>query len=132
MKKRLQHLPTALIAMGLLLVAVAPFAAWRDGLIGALGALAGTALVTVSYTASSLIIAVTDLRARHLLLPVAMSTYLLKFTLIGVVMWIVSSADWGGLPWLGVLVIAGTLMWVTAQSVWVWRAKIPYVEIEPS
>ena len=118
--------------MGILLVVVAPLAAWRDGAIGALGALAGTALVTLSYTVSSLIIAGTDLRARHLLLPVAMSTYILKFTIIGVVMWIVSGADWDGLPWLGVLVIAGTLVWVTAQAVWVWRAKIPYVEIEPS
>jgi hypothetical protein len=131
-KKRLQHLPTALIAMGVLLVVVAPLAGWRDGADGALGALAGTGLVALSYALSSLIIAVTDLRARHLLLPVAMSTYVLKFTLIGVVMWIVASADWGGLPWLGALVIAGTVIWVAAQAVWVWRAKIPYVEIEPS
>ncbi|WP_327006018.1 hypothetical protein OHA72_01205 [Dactylosporangium sp. NBC_01737] len=132
MKKRLQHLPTALIAMGILLVVVAPLAGWRDGAIGVSGALAGIGLVALSYTLSSLIIAVTDLRARHLLLPVAMSTYVLKFTIIGVVMWIVAGADWGGLPWLGAAVIAATLVWITAQAVWVWRAKIPYVEIEPS
>jgi hypothetical protein len=24
------------------------------------------------------------------------------------------------------------VIWVAAQAVWVWRAKIPYVEIEPS
>ncbi|GAB3871282.1 hypothetical protein ACFPIJ_41140 [Dactylosporangium cerinum] len=132
MKKRLQHLPTALIAMGVLLVVAAPLAGWRDGADGALGALAGAGLVALSYTLSSLIIAVTDLRARHLLVPVAMSTYMLKFTLIGVVMWIIASTDWGGLPWLGALVIAATLIWVAAQAVWVWRAKIPYVEIEPS
>lgn len=132
MRKRLQHLPTALVAMGVLLVVVAPLAGWRDGATGALGALAGVALVTLSYTVSSLIIAAIDLRARHLLVPVAMSTYILKFSIIGVVMWIVAGADWGGLPWLGVLVIAGTLVWVAAQAAWVWRAKIPYVEIEPS
>jgi hypothetical protein len=131
-RKRLQHLPTALTAMGILLVVVAPLAGWRDGAIGVLGALAGTALVTVSYAVSSLIIAAVDLRARHLLLPVAMSTYVLKFMIIGLVMWVVSGAEWGGLPWLGAMVIAGTLVWVTAQAVWVWRAKIPYVEIEPS
>lgn len=118
--------------MGVLLVVVAPLAGWRDGATGALGALAGVALVTLSYTVSSLIIAAIDLRARHLLVPVAMSTYILKFSIIGVVMWIVAGADWGGLPWLGVLVIAGTLVWVAAQAAWVWRAKIPYVEIEPS
>lgn len=132
MKKRLQHLRTALIAMGILLVVVAPLAGWRDGAAGALGALAGVGLVALSYTLSSLVIAVTDLRARHLLMPVALGTYILKFAIIGVVMWLVAGADWGGLPWLGVLVIAGALVWVAAQAVWVWRAKIPYVEIEPS
>ncbi|MFF5226412.1 hypothetical protein [Dactylosporangium sp. NPDC000521] len=132
MRKRLQHLPTALIAMGGLLVAAAPLAWWRDGGTGALGALAGVALVMLSYTVSSLVIAVTDLRARHLLMPVALGTYILKFAIIGVVMWIVAETGWGGLPWLGALVIAGTLIWVAAQAVWVWRAKIPYVEIEPS
>lgn len=132
MKKRLQHLRTALIAMGILLVVVAPLAGWRDGAAGALGALAGVGLVTLSYTLSSLVIAVTDLRARHLLMPVALGTYILKFAIIGVVMWLVAGTGWGGLPWLGVLVIAGTLVWVAAQAVWVWRAKIPYVEIEPS
>lgn len=118
--------------MGILLVVVAPLAGWRDGATGALGALAGLGLVTLSYTLSSLIIAATDLRARHLLVPVAMSTYIVKFSIIGVVMWIVAGTEWGGLPWLGALVIAGTLVWVGAQAVWVWRAKIPYVEIEPS
>ena len=132
MKKRLQHLRTALIAMGVLLVVVAPLAAWRDGATGVLGALAGVALVASSYTVSSLVIAATDLRARHLLMPVALGTYIAKFSIIGVVMWIIASADWGGLPWLGALVIAGTVVWVAAQAVWVWRAKIPYVEIGPS
>ncbi|MDG6106081.1 hypothetical protein Daura_06685 [Dactylosporangium aurantiacum] len=132
MKKRLQHLRTALLAMGILLVVAAPLAGWRDGATGALGALAGVGLVAVSYTLSSLVIAVTDLRARHLLMPVALGTYILKFAVIGVVMWLVAGTEWAGLPWLGALVIAGTLVWVAAQAVWVWRAKIPYVEIEPS
>ncbi|MET7424069.1 hypothetical protein [Dactylosporangium sp. NPDC005555] len=132
MRKRLQHLPTALIAMGILLVVAAPLGGWRDGADGALGALAGLGLVALSYTASSLIVAVTDLKARHMLMPVALGTYILKFAIIGVVMWIVAETGWGGLPWLGATVIAGTLVWVAAQAVWVWRAKIPYVEIEPS
>jgi hypothetical protein len=129
MRKRLQHLPTALIAMGALLVLCVPLAGWRDGVTGAAGALAGTGLVVLSYTLSSLIIAVTDLRARHLLMPVALGTYIVKFALIGVVMWAVAETEWAGLPWLGVLVIAGTVVWVGAQAVWVWRAKIPYVEV---
>ncbi|WP_238008114.1 hypothetical protein KZZ52_06555 [Dactylosporangium sp. AC04546] len=129
MKKRLQHLPAGLIAMAALLVVAVPVALWRDGASGAAGAVAGIGLVTLSYTLSSLIIAWADLKARHLLMPVAMGTYVVKFTIIGVAMWFVSSADWGGLPWMGALVIAAVVVWMGAHATWVWRAKIPYVEL---
>jgi hypothetical protein len=131
MKKRLQHLPAGLLAMAVSLVLTVPLALWRDGGVGAAGALAGVGVVTASYAVSSLIVAWTDLKARHLLLPVAMATYVVKFTVIGVAMWIVSSTGWAGLPWMGVLVIVSVLAWITAHATWVWRAKIPYVELEP-
>ncbi|MFG2036621.1 hypothetical protein [Dactylosporangium sp. NPDC048998] len=129
MRKRLQHLPAELIAMAIVLVVTVPIALWRDGGTGAAGDVAGIALVTLSYVVSSLIIAWTDLRARHLLLPVAMATYLVKFTLIGLAMWAALGTDWAGLPWMGVSVIVAVIAWMTAHAVWVWRAKIPYVDI---
>ncbi|MET7400447.1 hypothetical protein ABZS66_43870 [Dactylosporangium sp. NPDC005572] len=129
MKKRLQHLPAGLIAMAALLVVAVPVALWRDGASGASGAVAGIGLVTLSYTLSSLIIAWTDLKAHHLLMPVALGTYVVKFTIIGVAMWFVSGADWAGLPWMGALVIAAVIVWMGAHATWVWRAKIPYVEL---
>ncbi|WP_432986380.1 hypothetical protein [Dactylosporangium sp. CA-233914] len=129
MKKRLTHLPAQLIAMAIVLVVTVPIALWRDGGAGAGGDVAGVALVTLSYVVSSLVIAWTDLRARHLLLPVALATYLIKFTLIGLAMWVVLSTGWSGLPWMGVAVIVAVIAWMTAHAVWVWRAKIPYVEV---
>jgi hypothetical protein len=129
MKKRLTHLPTQLIAMAIVLVVTVPIALWRDGGTGAAGDVAGVALVTLSYVVSSLIIAWTDLKAHHLLLPVALGTYIIKFTFIGLAMWAALNTDWSGLPWMGVSVIIAVIAWMTAHAVWVWRAKIYYVEV---
>ncbi|WP_432835788.1 hypothetical protein [Dactylosporangium sp. CA-092794] len=129
MRKRLQHLPAGLIAMAVVLVVTVPIALWRDGWVGVAGDLAGVGLVAASYSVSSLIIAATDLKARQLLMPVALATYIVKFTIIGLAMWVVASAGWGGLRWLGAAVIIAVVAWMAAHSVWVWRAKIPYVEV---
>lgn len=129
MRKRLQHLPAGLIAMAIALAATVPIALWRDGGTGAAADAAGVTLVTLSYVLSSLVIAWVDLRNRQLLLPVAMATYVVKFTLIGLVMWAALGTRWAGLPWMGVSVIVAVIAWMTAHAVWVWRAKIPYVEI---
>jgi hypothetical protein len=130
MMKRLNHLPAQLLAMAIVLVVTVPIALWRDGWTGVAGDAAGVALVTVSYVVSSLVIAWTDLKARHMLLPVAMATYVIKFTFIGLAMWAALNTEWAGLPWMGVAVIVAVIAWMTAHAVWVWRAKIPYVEIQ--
>ncbi|GAA2364928.1 hypothetical protein [Dactylosporangium salmoneum] len=129
MKTRLTHLPAQLLAMAIVLAVTIPIALWRDGGAGAAGDAAGVGLVTVSYVVSSLIIAWTDLRARHMLLPVAMATYLVKFTFIGFAMWVALGTDWAGLPWMGVSVIVAVIAWMTAHAIWVWRAKIMYVDV---
>ncbi|MFI5907011.1 hypothetical protein [Dactylosporangium sp. NPDC051541] len=130
MRKRLTHLPSQFLAMAIVLVVTVPIALWRDGGTGAAGVVAAVALVTLSYVISSLIIAWTDLKARPMLLPVAMATYVIKFTLIGFTMYAALKTEWAGLPWMGVGVIVAVIAWMTAHAVWVWRAKIPYVEIQ--
>ena len=40
-------------------------------------------------------------------------------------------SGWSGLPAMGLAIIAATIAWGGAQAVWTFRAKIPYVEIEP-
>jgi ATP synthase protein I len=132
MKKRLTHLPSGLLASAVLLVlGVVVGAALRGG-AGAAGAAAGVLLVATSYTVSSVVIAWADSIDPRLVLPVGLLTYILKFTLIGVVMAGLAASHWAGLTAMGVSIIAAVLGWTIAQSVWTWRARIPYVEIDGS
>jgi hypothetical protein len=129
-RKRLRHLPTCFVATaGLLVVGLPAGFAWGRA-AGLFGVLAGVALVVVSYLISSLVVAWVDLVARAMLLPVVLLTYVLKFTVFGVVMWTIANTGWAGLRPMGVAVIAATVAWTGAQGWWIMRAKIPYVEIE--
>jgi hypothetical protein len=131
LRGRLKHLPSGLLASaGLLLIGVVVGALVRGG-AGAAGAAAGVGLVAASYTISSVVIAWADLRDPRLVLPVGLLTYVLKFTLIGFVLAGVAATGWRGLPVMGIAIIVSALGWTIAQAVWTWRARIPYVEIEP-
>lgn len=129
MKARLRHLPASLIAAAVLVVVGMPVGWFVGGRAAALGVLAGVALVAVSYLISSLVVAWIDVVNRAMLLPISLLTYVLKFTLFGVVMWKVSSTEWTGLRPMGVTVIGATIVWTGAQLWWTLRAKIPYVEV---
>lgn len=130
MKKRLRHLPTSLIATGVLLVLGVPVAGLAVGWAGVGGLAAGVALVAVSYLVSSLVVAWVDLVARSMLLVIVLTTYVLKFAVFGVVMWNVAATGWTGLPAMGVAIIAATVVWTSAQLWWTLHAKIPYVELD--
>ena len=129
MKARLRHLPASLIAAAILLAVGMPVGWFVGGGAAALGVLSGVALVAVSYLTSSLVVAWVDLVHRAMLLPVVLLTYVLKFTVFGVVMWQVSNTGWSGLRPMGVTVIVATIVWTGAQMWWTLRAKIPYVEV---
>jgi hypothetical protein len=126
---RLTHLPSGLKASAVLLVLAVAAGAVFAGVAGALGAAAGVGLVAASFTGSSLAIAWADSVHPTLVLPVGLTTYILKFTAIGFVMAAVARTGWDGLPALGGAVIATTLGWATAQAWWTWHAKIPYVDV---
>jgi hypothetical protein len=132
MGKRLRHLPSGLLASAALL-AIGLVAGWlAQGPSAAGGAAAGIGLVAASYTVSSVIIAWADSVDPRLIMPVGLLTYVVKFAVIGVVMWIIAGTGWAGLPAMGIGIMATALGWTTAQAVWTWRARIPYVEIEGS
>jgi hypothetical protein len=61
-------------------------------------------------------------------LPVGLVTYVVKFTVIGFVMAAIAAGDWAGLPAMGLAIIVSAIGWTTAQAVWTWRARIPYVD----
>jgi hypothetical protein len=132
MKKRLTHLPAGLLASAVLLVSGLVLGGALRGAVGAAGAAAGVLLVAASYTVSSVVIAWADSIHPRLVMPAGLVTYALKFTLIGVVMAAIAASHWAGLVPMGVSIIATALGWLVAQSVWTWRARIPYVEIDGS
>jgi hypothetical protein len=128
-RSRLRHLASGLLASAVFLVLGLVIGGLVQGPPGALGAATGVLLVAASYSISSLVIAWADAIRPSLVLPVGLATYVLKFTLIGVVMAAVAATGWAGLPALGVAVIVSALGWTVAQAWWTWHAKIPYVEI---
>jgi ATP synthase protein I len=132
MKKRLTHLPSGLLASAVLLVLGVVLGGLLRGAAGAAGAAAGVGLVAASYTISSLVVAWADLVNPRLIMPVGLITYVLKIILIGVVMAAIAATGWSGLPAMGVAIITSVLGWITAQAIWTWRARIPYVDIDAS
>ncbi|MCW2501874.1 MAG: hypothetical protein JWO79_158 [Actinomycetia bacterium] len=132
MRKRLRHLPPALAASAVTLVVFAVAAFLLDGLASAAGVAVGVVIVAFSFVASSLVLAWADIVDRKLILPTGLVTYVLKFTLFGVVLVVVSGTGWAGMKGIGAGLIAGTLVWATTQAVWVYRSRIPYVDLTES
>jgi hypothetical protein len=129
MRKRLRHLPSGLIASAVLLVVGVVVGALLRGGAGALGAAAGVGLVAASYVIGSVVIAWADSIDPKLVMPVGLTTYVLKFTLIGIVMAAIAASGWAGLRPMGVAVLGTALGWIVAQSWWTWHARIAYVEL---
>jgi hypothetical protein len=44
-------------------------------------------------------------------------------------LYVVSRSGWDGLKPLGVGVVVGAMAWVTTQAIWVYRSRIPYVDL---
>jgi hypothetical protein len=127
---RLAHLPAVSTVTGAVLV-ISGMAGWSAaGGAGAGGAAAGVGLVTASYLLSTLVIAWADSVDPRLVLPVGLMTYLVKFTLIGIVMVAVVASGWAGLVPLGVGVVAGVLAWNATHIWWVVRHP-PRLEYRP-
>jgi hypothetical protein len=119
---RLRHLPVLLAVSAVLLLGAAGIGWLARGGAGAAGAVAGVAIVTASYTLSTLVIAWADSVHPQLVLPFGLTMYATKIGVIGVVMASVAATDWAGLVPLGFGVVAGVIGW-TATQVW-WFIKV--------
>ena len=129
-RRRLAHLPAAVKVTAAVTVVCAVVAGFVAGAAGVLGAVIGAAVVAFSFTVSSVIIAWADSVDPRLVLPVGLMTYVVKFSLFGVALVFALSLDWSGLRPMAITLAAATVAWATAHAVWVWRAKIPYVDVD--
>jgi hypothetical protein len=118
---RVEHLPFLSAASIALLLCAASVGYLVGGPPAALGAAAGVALTTVSFTMSTLVIAWADTVRPALLMPLGMVTYVVKYSLLGVILAFVISSDWPGRTAMGWGVVAGVLGWTSVQIWWVAR-----------
>jgi hypothetical protein len=64
-------------------------------------------------------------------MPVALTTYAVKFIVLGVVLVTFAGGTWQGLHPMAFSIIAAVVGWNVAHFWWITHAKIPYVQIEP-
>lgn len=118
---RVEHLPFLTAASIALLLCAASVGFFAGGSAAALGAAAGVALTTVSFTMSTLVIAWADTVRPALLMPLGLLVYVVKYSLLGVILAYVISSEWAGRTAMGWGVVAGVLGWTSVQIWWVAR-----------
>jgi hypothetical protein len=116
---RVAHLPFLTSASTALLLCAASVGFLVGGVPIALAAAAGVAITTVSYTMSTLVIAWADTVRPALVMPLGLLTYVVKYTLLGVILVFSVTSDWPGKAALGWGVVAGVVVWTGLQIWWV-------------
>lgn len=122
---RVEHLPFLSSVAFALMLCAASIGYFTGGSASALGAGAGVLIVTISYTMSTLVVAWADTVRPALVMPLAMMTYVLKYTILGLVLVYGLSADWGGKAALGWGIVVGVIVWTAVQAWWFTRIRRP-------
>jgi hypothetical protein len=121
---RVEHLPFLTAFSIALMLCAASVGFFAGGGPVAVGAAAGVAIVTVSFTMSTLVLAWADTVRPALLMPLGLLTYVLKYTLLGVILAFVVSSTWPGRTAMGWGIVAGVLGWTAVQIWWVARTSL--------
>ena len=122
---RVAHLPFLSAVSAALLLCAASAGFLAGGATAALGAAVGVLIVTISYTMSTLVIAWADTVRPALLMPMALLTYVLKYSVLGVVLAYGVASDWTGKDALGWGIVAGVVVWTAVQAWWFHRISRP-------
>lgn len=130
-RRRARHLPAGLLGCGLALAVATVVAGITTGTPGVIGAAVGVVGVAASYVLSGLAVAWADSISPQLTMPVALTTYAVKFILLGVVLIQFGGSTWPGLHPMAFSILGAVVAWNVAHFWWVTHAKIPYVEIDP-
>ncbi|MEU7901775.1 hypothetical protein [Actinoplanes sp. NPDC049118] len=121
---RVEHLPFLTAFSVALMLCGASVGFLVGGVPAAMGAAAGVAVVTVSFTMSTLVLAWADTVRPALLMPLGLMTYVVKYALLGVIMAFVISSEWPGRLAMGWGIVAGVLGWTAVQIWWVARTSL--------
>jgi hypothetical protein len=130
-RKRVRHLPAGLLGCAVALAVATVVAGITRGTPGVIGATIGVVGVAASYVLSGLAVAWADSISPQLTMPVALTTYAVKFILLGIALIQFGGSTWPGLHPMAFSIIGAVVAWNVAHFWWVTHAKIPYVEIDP-
>jgi hypothetical protein len=124
----LSHVVAGLKITGVLALVGAPLA-WlvRDARAAA-WVLAGLAVVVVFFSVSAYAVAWAGRVSDELTLPVALGTYLIKVSVLAIVLLAVRDRSWLDPRAFGVAVAVGTFAWTAVHARRVWTSQIYYVD----
>ena len=124
---RTRHLRLTSGVTGIVLVVATVVGGLVDGPVAALGVAAGVAVVAASYLASTLVIAWADSVAPRMVFGVGVGMYVMKYSLLGVMLIAVNDAGWAGRIAMAWGVAAGVVAWTASHIWWMTRNAYPYV-----
>jgi hypothetical protein len=119
---RIRHLPMLTVISFALVLCAASVGFVTGGPDAALGAAAGVLLVNLSFTISTLVVAWADTVRPALLMPLGLLTYVIKYTLIALIMIGVGASSWAGGRPMAYGIMGGAVL-LTAAQVW-WISKL--------
>jgi ATP synthase protein I len=97
-----------------------------------LGVTIGCLAAVASFVVSSVSVAWADSVNPRLVLVVGLTVYALKMCALAALLFAIRGSAWAGLPAVGWGLAATVVVWVAVQAVWVYRSRIPYVDLTPS
>jgi hypothetical protein len=118
---KVEHLGFLTAVSFALLLCAASIGFLTGGPVAAIAAAGGVLIVTVSHTLTTLVVAWADTVRPALVMPLGMLTYVVKYSLLGVIRAVGVSSDWSGKKALGLGVVAGVIVWTGVQAWWVTR-----------
>jgi len=122
---RVAHLPFLSAVAAALMLCAASVGFLTADATHAIGAATGVLIVTISFTMSTLVIAWADTVRPALLMPLALLTYVLKYSILGLVLAFGVSSDWTGQSALGWGIVSGVVVWTAVQAWWFTRIRPP-------
>jgi hypothetical protein len=122
---RVAHLPFLSAVSGALMLCAASLGFFVGGAQSALGAALGVLIVTLSFTMTTLVVAWADTVRPALLMPLGLLTYVLKYSILGVVLAYGVSTDWSGKLALGWSIVVAVIVWTGVQVWWFTKVRPP-------
>lgn len=122
---KVAHLPFLSAVSAALMLVAASVGYVAGGTSYALGAALGVLIVTVSFSMTTLVVAWADTVRPALLMPLGLTTYVVKYGILGVVLAYGVESNWSGKEALGWGIVAAIMVWTGVQIVWFTRMHRP-------